>query len=89
MGMAGETIDSCQNCRMRGDLKACLQTPCVTHHSWFAQQMLTQGGITLEAMPRVPVGVPSALRMSTEEGPLLVPPPAVAQPTRAGFPDPF
>ena len=32
-------IDSCKHCIVRGDIKACVTTPCNTHDSWYAKQL--------------------------------------------------
>ena len=31
--------DSCKHCTVRGDIKACVATPCHTHDSWYAKQL--------------------------------------------------
>ena len=31
--------DSCKHCIVRGDIKACVATPCNTHDSWYAKQL--------------------------------------------------
>ncbi len=31
--------DQCMNCTVRGDLDACIKTPCSQHKSWYAQTL--------------------------------------------------
>lgn len=35
-------MDQCMNCTVRGDLDACMETPCSQHESWYAQTLKAQ-----------------------------------------------
>ena len=43
-------MDQCMNCTVRGDIDACMKTPCSQHESWYAQ--------TLKAQQRKPLEEP-------------------------------
>jgi hypothetical protein len=32
--------DICERCTVRGDLQACVNTPCAEHDSWYAREVL-------------------------------------------------
>lgn len=40
--MSIETIDICMNCTVKGDIDACLKTPCTQHNSWFAKTIIAK-----------------------------------------------
>ena len=72
-------FDSCSHCKVRGNIDTCLATPCSTHDSWFAQQMIGRSTSML-----IPAAVPSSLR--SEE---VVMPPSPIKVGTPSLPDPF
>ena len=37
-----EAMDICMNCTVKGDIDACLKTPCSQHNSWFAKTIIAE-----------------------------------------------
>jgi hypothetical protein len=35
-------MDQCMNCTVRGNIDACIKTPCSQHESWYVQTLKTQ-----------------------------------------------
>jgi len=48
--------DQCQHCTLRGNLKACLGTPCGHHENWIAQEQASQIDALTQALQNM-VGV--------------------------------
>jgi len=37
-----KAMDICMNCTVKGDIDACLKTPCSQHNSWFAKTIIAE-----------------------------------------------